>query len=347
MRGEKKMRTIIQIFTLFLFLWLTINQGFNYLQENNLIHNKAVSLSILKNILHEGIPYLKKGQAVNFSPNTLLFLTELPVATSKKMQLTGSENNLTNNLTKLEPLISESSFPTELTIPSQVTKTEEVKSTQALTTNGREVVFIYHTHNRESFLPELKNVKSANNAYDEEINITLVGKKIGEELDNLGIANEVSAKDYWNMVSYPLSYTKSKEAVKEVLARNKDVTFIFDIHRDSQRRELTTQTIDGVTYSKVYLIIGKSNKNHAKNLAFAKKINDKLNEKSPGLSRGINFVETREGTNGEFNQSLFPNSVLIEIGGVENTLEEEYRTAKILAEVIAELYWDAEQVSGN
>jgi stage II sporulation protein P len=33
--------------------------------------------------------------------------------------------------------------------------------------------------------------------------------------------------------------------------------------------------------------------------------------------------------------------VLIEIGGIENTLEECYRTADILAEVIAEIYWES------
>jgi stage II sporulation protein P len=51
-------------------------------------------------------------------------------------------------------------------------------------------------------------------------------------------------------------------------------------------------------------------------------------------------VLKKEGSNGEFNQSLSPRSVLVEVGGVDNTLAEGYRSAGILAEVLAEMYWE-------
>jgi len=36
---------------------------------------------------------------------------------------------------------------------------------------------------------------------------------------------------------------------------------------------------------------------------------------------------------------------LIEFGGYDNTLEELYRTADVVAEVFSEFYWDAEKVN--
>jgi stage II sporulation protein P len=83
--------------------------------------------------------------------------------------------------------------------------------------------------------------------------------------------------------------------------------------------------------------------------SFANQIHEKLEKEYPGLSRGI-WGKTAATGNGEYNQSVAPESVLIEIGGVENTLKECYRTADVLAEAIAELYWesqDAEKVDAK
>jgi len=39
-----------------------------------------------------------------------------------------------------------------------------------------------------------------------------------------------------------------------------------------------------------------------------------------------------------------PRALTVEVGGVENTLEECYRTAELFADVIADVYWDAVKV---
>ncbi|NEU65245.1 stage II sporulation protein P, partial [Paenibacillus sp. ALJ109b] len=46
----------------------------------------------------------------------------------------------------------------------------------------------------------------------------------------------------------------------------------------------------------------------------------------------------------EYNQTLSPNSILIEIGGIDNTAAELERTSKVLADMIAEVYWDDQKV---
>jgi len=207
-------------------------------------------------------------------------------------------------------------------------------------TGGSKVVFIYHSHNRESWLPELKaGTKDPN---DGKINVTLVGKRLAQQLEAKGVGAVQSSKDYAGTVkafNWNHSYKYSLQTVRQALAGNKSLRFFFDIHRDSQRRGKTTATIRGKDYAQVYFIIGHKNPNWKQNEAFAARIHEKLEKDYPGLSRGI-WGKTAANGNGEYNQSISPDSVLIEIGGIENTLQECYRTADVLADAIAELYWE-------
>lgn len=217
-------------------------------------------------------------------------------------------------------------------------------------TSGEKAVFIYHSHNRESFLPELG--PDAKDPSDSKINVTLVGKRLARQLEAKGIGAISSSKDYASSVksyNWNLSYKYSRQTVQQALAGYKNLEYFFDIHRDSQRRSKTTVEIGGKDYAQVYFIIGHKNPNWKQNEAFANRIHEKLEERYPGLSRGI-WGKTAANGNGEYNQSMAPNSVLIEIGGIENTLEECYRTVDALAEVIAGIYWesrDAEKVDSR
>lgn len=214
-----------------------------------------------------------------------------------------------------------------------------------LTTGHDKVVFIYHSHNRESWIPELKN--SGKDPSDAAINVTLLGKRLQQKLEAQGIGAQSSAVDYPSAIkdfNWVLSYKYSKETVKEAMTSNKKLTYFFDIHRDSQPRKHTTVTINGKSYAKVMFIVGQGNPNWRKNEQFANKIHEAFEKNYPGISRGI-WGKTSANGNGEYNQSLSPNSIVIEVGGVDNTLEESYRTIDALAKTITGIYWDAEKVS--
>ena len=206
--------------------------------------------------------------------------------------------------------------------------------------NERKVVFIYHSHNRESWLPELDtDVKDPSDA---KINITLVGKRLAKQLEAQGIGASHSSQDYASSIksyNWNHSYQYSQQTVKQALAADHDLEFFFDIHRDSQGRSKTTAKIRGIDYAQVYFIIGHKNPNWKENEAFASRIQEKLEQSYPGLSRGI-WGKSAANGNGEYNQSVSPDSVLIEIGGIENSIKECYRTADALAKAIAEVYWE-------
>ncbi|GAB2703765.1 stage II sporulation protein P [Paenibacillus thermoaerophilus] len=215
-------------------------------------------------------------------------------------------------------------------------------SSDRRTTEGRRVVFIYHSHPRESWKPETKK------ADDAERNITLVGKRLKEKLEALGIGAMHSGVDYQTAVpayNWSYSYSYSLNSIREAIAAEPDLKFFFDLHRDANGRDLTTvKREDGRgDLGKIMFVVGRQNKHWEQNEAFAKRLDELLNGKVPGISRGIRDKDKSEG-HGEYNQSVSPNSILIEIGGVENTLEECLRTADVLAEAVAELYWQAEKV---
>ncbi|SDT34784.1 stage II sporulation protein P [Paenibacillaceae bacterium GAS479] len=207
---------------------------------------------------------------------------------------------------------------------------------------GRKAVFIYQTHSRESFAPELGDGKS--DPQSDKINVGQVGKKLAEQLESLGVGALHSSVDYPTAIpgyDWPLSYKYSKKTVTEAMSTNKDLRYFIDIHRDSQKRKVTTTTIDGKDYARVFFVIGKGNPNWKQNEALAEAIDQRLEKKYPGLSRGILGKSSNGGrNNGEYNQSLSANSILVEMGGVDNTLEECYRTTEILASIIADLYFE-------
>jgi stage II sporulation protein P len=218
-----------------------------------------------------------------------------------------------------------------------------------ITTQGKNVVFIYHTHNTESWLPHIPSAKIPDEAYHPKVNITLVGQRLGEELEKRGIGAYVDTTNIVQQLhdaklDYNQAYKKSGEVVQEVLAQEKEVTFLFDLHRDGHGRAKTTTEINGKSYARTFFVIGGRNENYEKNLAFAEKFHAMLEKVYPGLSKG---VLVKNDGNGEYNQSLSEKNIVIEIGGVENTLKESYRTTEALADVIADLYWDAEKVDAK
>lgn len=218
-----------------------------------------------------------------------------------------------------------------------------------LSTGSKKVVLIYHSHNRESFLPSLPAGTEPGDAYDSKTNITLVGKRLEQKLNDLGVGSVDYSPDYASTekgFNFNYSYKYSQKTVKEAFAANPDIKFVFDIHRDSGPRKATTATIDGKDYAKTFFIIGQKNQNWKENEKFAASIHERLEQKYPGISNGI-WGKTQHDGQAEYNQSLSPNSVLIEIGGPYNTLEECYRTVDVLSQIVADLYWNAEKVNGS
>lgn len=222
------------------------------------------------------------------------------------------------------------------------------------TTNGKKTVFIYHTHNTESYTPYLKDLKNINLAHHSEVNVTRVGQKLGAVLGSKGIGAVVDTTDINRVLNqkglkHSKSYQESRAVVQEAMAGNEDLTYYIDIHRDSRRKDKTTITINGQAYAKIAFVVGGKNAKYGKNLALAKELHYELEKKYPGLSDGV-IVNAGSGQNGVYNQDLSEQAMLLEIGGVDNTFEEAYRTVEAFADVFSKYYWEnneAEEVNAS
>ncbi|ATY85215.1 hypothetical protein CVV65_10000 [Kyrpidia spormannii] len=206
-------------------------------------------------------------------------------------------------------------------------------------TSSDPLVYVYHTHNRESFLPMLPGRTSFDDAYDKAKNITLIGTALVDDLKKLGITAIHTTVDYWPMGDYSKMYGFSRKTVNEVLQKYPGLKLIIDMHRDSDPRDLTTTTINGQTYAKIRIIIGGNNPNYQANERLAEVLKGELDRLYPHLVRDI-WAKRSTTYDATYNQDLSPNMLLIEIGGPENTEAELDRTATCLADGIAALLKD-------
>ncbi|MNO86137.1 Stage II sporulation protein P (SpoIIP) [compost metagenome] len=214
-------------------------------------------------------------------------------------------------------------------------------------------ILIYHSHPREAYNPLLGVANENPSSAVSSKNVMLVGSYIAKRLEQRGIGTVHAKDDFPTKITdynWNFSYKYSRMLVKAAMSTNQEMSELIDIHRDSQRHGKTTATIDGKNYAQVYFIIGHANKDWKKNEEFANKIHQSIEKNYPGISRGIWGKAAGKGNNGEYNQTLSPNSVLIEVGGIDNTAEELKRTADILADAIADVYWsshDSEKVNAT
>ncbi|KGX93566.1 stage II sporulation protein P [Pontibacillus halophilus JSM 076056 = DSM 19796] len=223
------------------------------------------------------------------------------------------------------------------------------KDEAAPTTGDRDVVYIYHTHNRESYFPLLP--EGTKDAFHSEANITMVGERLAQQLEANGIGTTIDKTDFTKLLKdkgmeYHQSYDASRPVVEAAMNQDENLNFFFDLHRDALPKEKTTTTIEDKSYARILFVVGGEYAKYEENLKLANELHKMIEEDYPGLSKGV-ITKKGAGVDGKYNQDLAQNSALIEFGGVDNNLDELYRTADAIAEVFSDYYWDAEKVDGT
>lgn len=134
---------------------------------------------------------------------------------------------------------------------------------------------------------------------------------------------EKSIKDILNQNNwkYSDSYRASRLFLEDVIVQYPSLKYFIDIHRDSLDKSHTTITIGDKNYASLLFIVGLENPNYKENLMFTEKIDSIIQERYPGLSRGI-YKKSGPGVNGIYNQDFSSNTILIEVGGYQNTTSE-------------------------
>lgn len=254
------------------------------------------------------------------------------------------------DLDEVQFLSHESGPPLETIMKDRKAVTDKDKQEEPyISTNDKKVVLLYNSHNRESFLPHLVDEKDPGKAYHDEVNITKVSERIAKSLEKRGIGTYVDETDIMGVLNekgwtFGQSYQASREVVQAAIAENEDITYMMDIHRDSLPRSKTTKEFQGKNYASILFVIGAEHKDYEKNLKLATKMHEKINGKYKGVSKGV-ITKEGPGNNGIYNQDLLEQAILIEVGGYENTLDEMYLSADVIAEMFTEIYMEAEKVN--
>ncbi|QNU65567.1 stage II sporulation protein P [Ruminiclostridium herbifermentans] len=201
-------------------------------------------------------------------------------------------------------------------------------------------ILIYHTHTTESYLKNLeqltmKNVESRTT--DSKYNVTRVGEALINNLKkyDINVLHDTTIHDK----DYNSSYGNSLKTLTKYVDKYSSLKMTIDLHRDaiSGQKLRVVKTINGKNAAQIMFVIGTDSKlpnsKWKENLKLALKIQARLNELYPGLVKPVYISKNR------YNQHLTNGSVIIEIGGDGNTIDECVRSTEYLARAINDVLY--------
>ena len=185
-------------------------------------------------------------------------------------------------------------------------------------------VYLYNTHDLEQYKDFIQNIK---------INVGNASLLLSNNLKSIGIDAIVEKQKLSDLTNNDLSksFDTSKILIENII-QNENIDLFIDLHRDDEKKEVTTLELNGKKYAKVKFVVGRKNKNYMLNYNLTELINRKIKEKYPDLTRGIVLND-----NYTYNQELSEKIIFINIGGYENDIVEVKNTIDLLGPIIKEV----------
>ena len=166
-------------------------------------------------------------------------------------------------------------------------------------------VLIMHTHGTESYArdgTEPYTETGVARTTDTSYNIIRVGDEIARIFEEMGL-NVIHDRELYDYPSYNDAYDKARAGIEAHLAQYPTIQMVLDVHRDA------LVGTDGTVYKPVL----------------------QMTSLWPGLARPITLRTAR------FNQQLTKGSLLVEVGGHGNSLEEALAGARLFARSAAKV----------
>ena len=200
-------------------------------------------------------------------------------------------------------------------------------------------VLIMHTHatetyrlNRGLWYP----ADSTGRSTDLTVNMAAVGAEMARVLNEAGV-NTLQDTTLHDYPSYTGSYGRSNATVRRYLEEYPSIKIVLDVHRDAIERDgdriAPVAQVGEEQVAQVMLICGCDNggnlPDYPQNLRFAAVWEAAMEGTYPGLTRPVLFDYRY------YNQDLTTGSLLIEVGGHGNTLEEALAAGRLAAKGLA------------
>lgn len=185
-------------------------------------------------------------------------------------------------------------------------------------------IYLYNTHDTEEYFDKKK--------------VTDASKALESNLKKLGINTLVEERHPSDFLHTGIGYYDiSKNFINGVKDKYPNINYFIDIHRDSVVN--TTVIINNKKYAKILFVLGLDNNNYQNNKIILEKMNKYLNDNYPGISKGI-LEKKGKDVNGVYNQDIGENVLLIELGGIENNIDEVYNSTEIIALMLYHMLGD-------
>ena len=225
-----------------------------------------------------------------------------------------------------------------------LTVTELSEPFDARLADGEPQILILHTHGSEAYTPPPGTdiVWSGNyRTTDSRYNVVGVGDEMAEVFTAAGIS-VLHDRTLYDYSSYNDAYNNALAAIETYLAEYPSIRFILDVHRDAIETESGTRMAPvwagsgaGEQAAQVMIICGCDNggsvqlPNWRQNLRFAARWETAMEALYPGFTRPVLFSYRF------YNQDLTTGSLLIEIGGHGNNLNEALYAGQLAAKGLA------------
>ena len=204
-------------------------------------------------------------------------------------------------------------------------------------------ILIMHTHATEDYRLSAGLWYSPGDGArttDTNLNMCAVGRVMADTLNAAGLntLHDETLNDY---PSYTGSYANSRAVVQQYLSQYPSIKIVLDVHRDAIETENGSRmapvcTVNGRQAAQVMIICGCDNgttvnlPNYRLNLRFAAAWETAMEGLYPGFTRPVLFSYRF------YNQDLTPGSLLIEIGGHGNNLNEALYAGYLAAQGLAD-----------
>lgn len=242
------------------------------------------------------------------------------------LDIAGQVRNLTD--VSNDRLISESRLAPDFTVE----------------TGSEPQILIMHTHATESYEPYERDFYDSSfnsRTTDKHMNMAAVGDAIAEQLEGagIGVIHDTTMHDY---PSYNGSYDRSRETVQAILEEYPSIKIVLDVHRDAIERSdgeriAPIAEIDGRNAAQIMIISGCDDGTMGmpdcmKNFRFACMLQQQLESDCEGLTRPILFDYRK------YNQDMTTGSILIEVGGHANSIDQAVYSGELIGKALAECF---------
>lgn len=207
---------------------------------------------------------------------------------------------------------------------------EEVSAAIAVSQNtGEKRIAIYSTHSDESYLPS--DGAASINGHG---GIYRVDTALQKALEDKGVKVKVDWTLY--LPHDAMAYTRSRAGAVKLLKEFKP-DLLLDVHRDAVPLEEYIRKIAGKNAAGVRIVLGRNNPNLKANQNLAYRIKAIADKTYPHLIKDIFFGE------GDFNQDLTPNALLLEFGTYPHTRQRAEVSAGFMADVLTKALYGLDQ----